>query len=188
MSRYSALIFAAVVTFSSIAIPSSYAEAMLTSAQVTELTKQAEQDNLKAQMELARRYFGGEGVKQDYALAAKWYQTLADKEVADAQLTIGLMYIRGNGVAKDDQKAIQWLTRAAEHRIPTAQYLLGVAHAEGHGVEPNNINAYMWYEIAAALEYPDAITARDSLAKTMANSDIQKAEKMATDWWMKFHH
>ncbi len=178
----------AVTTILTSSLNIAWAETDLSNATVESLIQQAEQDNLQAQVELATRYFKGDGVNQDLQQAAKWYQKLADKEVADAQLTLGLMYIRGDGVQQDNKEAIKWLTRAAEQRIPTAQYLLGVAHEEGHGVDKNLVTALMWYEIAASVEFQNAIDARTAVTPKLTSAEIQKAEKMATDWWMRFHH
>lgn len=164
------------------------AEKPLTPAQIKELDKKATNGDLRAQTELAERYYKGDGLKQDPAQAARWYKTLADKGVANAQLTLGLMYIQGTGVEKNDKEAITWLTRAAEQKIIAAQYLLGVAHAEGHGVKQDLIKAFMWYEIAASMDYQNAITARQELAKKLSPKEIAQAEQMATEWWLRFHN
>ena len=114
--------------------------------------------------------------------------SLACLGVAEAQLTLGLMYIRGEGIEKNDQRALHWLNLAAEQRLASAQYLLGLAYAEGHGVQADKVKAYMWYEIAAAMDYENAVEARNALAQQMDQAEIANAEKMATEWWMKFHH
>lgn len=162
--------------------------APLSPQQLQELTEKARQGDMGAQSDLADRYHSGDGVTKDDSQAAFWYTKLADQGVAEAQLTLALMYIRGEGLDQDDAQALHWLTLAAEQRLALAQYLVGVAHAEGHGVERDPIKAYMWYEIAAAMDYQNAIDARDDLASQLQQGQIQAAEKMATDWWMKFHH
>lgn len=170
-----------------VASPAYGAGSLLPSSQLSALTQKAEKGNLQAQTELAERYYKGDGVAANPGLAAHWYGKLAEKGVANAQMTLALMYIKGNGVTKDNAKAVHWLTQAAEQRISMAQYLLGVANAEGHGVPRDPVKAYMWFEIAAAIESQDAIAARDDLAKKMSAKEISQAEKMATDWWMRYH-
>ena len=187
MPRFIALALTLTIS-AAVSFAPTHAEAMLSSAEVNTLNEKAQKGDIQAQAELAKRYFKGDGVKQNYKKAARWYLQLAEKDVADAQLTLGLMYIRGNGVQQDDTKAIHWLTMAAEQRVPTAQYLLGLAYAEGHGVDKDLTKAFMWYEIAAALGYKDAVDARTNLEKRLPDDIVEHAEQMANEWWMRFHH
>ena len=156
--------------------------------QLQALTQKANNGDMQAQADLASRYHTGDGVTQNTKQAAYWYEKLAENGVAEAQLTLGLIYIKGDGVTPDDKQALYWLNLAAEQRLASAQYLLGIAYAEGHGVEIDKIKAYMWYEIAAAMVNKNAVEARTELAKQMNKEDIFKAEQMATEWWMQFHH
>ncbi len=168
---------------------SSYAtERQFTPVQIKAINQKAANGDLQAQLDLADRYYKGDGLTQDYTQAAHWYKKLAETGVANAQLTLGLMYAKGEGVKRDDLEAVRWLTQAAEQRMPMAQYLLGVANAEGHGVKQDLIKAYMWFEIAAAVDNQNAIAARQALIKQLTVNDIATGDKMATDWWMRFHN
>lgn len=158
-----------------------------TDENISSVIQQATNGDIKAQAELADRYYKGDGITQDYTQAAFWFEKLAETGVAQAQTTLALIYIRGNGVTQDNEKAVYWLTQAAEQRLPEAQYLLGVAYAEGHGVEQDLVKAFMWYEIAAALEYKFAVTAQADLKNTMKENEIAEAEQMAAHWWNLFH-
>ncbi len=170
-------------------IPAGYAvDKQLPTAQLKAMQQKAANNDLQAQLELADRYYKGDGVAQNYTQAAHWYQKLAALGVANAQLTLGLMYAKGDGVKRDDTQAVHWLMQAAEQRMPMAQYLLGVANAEGHGVKQDLIKAYMWFEIAAAVENENAIAARQALIKKLTANDIAVGDQMATDWWMRFHN
>ena len=160
----------------------------LSNAEIQKITEKANNGDMQAQADLANRYHVGEGVERDISKAAFWYKKLADDGVAEAQLTLALMYIKGDGIEQDNTEALYWLQQAAEQRMVTAQYLLGVAHAEGHGTAIDKEKAYMWYEISAAMDYKDGIKARDELGKQLSKQEIQHAEKLATDWWLKFHH
>jgi TPR repeat protein len=159
-----------------------------TTAHLQEVIQKANDGDMRAQVDLASRFHVGDGIDKDLVQAAYWYRKLADNGVAEAQLTLGLMYIKGEGLQRDDQQALHWLTLAAEQRLSSAQYLLGVAYDEGHGVKQDNIKAYMWYEISAAMDYENAVAARQALSSKMTKEEIVKAEQMATEWWMKFHH
>ena len=58
-------------------------------------------------------YYAGQGVRQDYAEAATWYQRAAEQGATDAQFAIGIMYGTGRGVTQDDVQAHKWLSLAA---------------------------------------------------------------------------
>ena len=47
----------------------------------------------------------GEGVKQDYAEAVKWYQKAAQQENVNAMRNLARCYRHGHGVEKNDVKA-----------------------------------------------------------------------------------
>lgn len=165
----------------------SYAEP-LSDTQLKTLTEKANDGEIYSRVELADRYYAGDGIAQNLEQAIILYTELAKDEVAQAQMALALIYIRGEGTAQDNKQALYWLTQAAEQLLAPAQYFLGVAYAEGHGVVVNNITAYMWYEIAAAMDYENAVDAVKTLALQMNETDILAAEVMATEWWMRFHH
>lgn len=172
----------------SITAASHATERQLTPLEVKTVQQRAANNDLQAQLELADRYYKGDGLKQDYAQAAHWYKKLAETGVANAQLTLGLMYAKGDGIKQDDAQAIHWLMQAAEQRIPTAQYLLGIANAEGRGVKQDLVKAYMWFEIAAAMDNENAIDARQTLEKKLTANEVAMGDQLATEWWMRFHN
>ena len=179
----------AILSIGSITFATPIFAEQLSPPQLQKLIEEAEQGDMQAQSDLANRYYLGEGISQDIKQAALWYEKLANNGVAEAQLTLGLIYIRGEGIAQDNTQALHWLNLAAEQRLPMAQYLLGLAHEEGHGVEMDKVNAYMWYEISAAMDNnKNSVDARSALAKEMSKEEITRAETMATEWWMRFHH
>lgn len=58
-------------------------------------------------------YSNGEGVAQDYSLAASWYQPAAAQGNEAAQSMLGLMYQVGQGVPQDYVLAYMWINLAA---------------------------------------------------------------------------
>ena len=52
-----------------------------------------------AQLELARRYYAGEGMKEDDRAAAVWYGKAAEQGNATAQFRLAQCYYFGQGVA-----------------------------------------------------------------------------------------
>ncbi|KAF0220515.1 MAG: Sel1 domain-containing [Geobacteraceae bacterium] len=77
----------------------------------------AEQGSAVAQQELGVMYRKGEGVRQDYAKAAKWFRRAADQGLAEAQNNLGGLYATGLGVEKDYVQAYKWFTLAASRKL-----------------------------------------------------------------------
>lgn len=73
----------------------------------------AEQGDVVAQVNLGFKYRDGQGVKRDYAEAAKWYRKAAEQGDAVAQRILGFMYRYGEGVEKDYVEAYAFLNLAA---------------------------------------------------------------------------
>jgi TPR repeat protein len=70
------------------------------------LRKAAGHDDPDAQNTLGQMYEGGEGVQQNYNLAAKWYRTAAEHVrdfggTGQGRNNLGLLYLAGLGVLKD---------------------------------------------------------------------------------------
>ncbi|MDO9794827.1 tetratricopeptide repeat protein, partial [Glaesserella parasuis] len=47
----------------------------------------------------------GQGVRQNYHQALKWFQKAAEQGNAQAQFNLGAMYYKGHGVRQDKSKA-----------------------------------------------------------------------------------
>ena len=80
---------------------------------ITGLKQEAESGDAKSQLGLARKYYNGDDMPQDYAKAAEWYEKAAKQGIAMAQYNLGMMYQKGEGVTKDEAKADEWLKKAA---------------------------------------------------------------------------
>src|SRR5712691_8216981 len=103
-----------------------------------------------AQVALAVLYARGDGVAQDYAVAANWFRRAAEKGVMRAQYDLGVLYERGRGVPRDPAQAVAWYRKAAEQNHPLAQYNLAVAFTKGEGIRRDPFEAAVWYHRAAA--------------------------------------
>ncbi|HFA5965852.1 tetratricopeptide repeat protein [Neisseria gonorrhoeae] len=75
----------------------------------------AEQGNAEAQFNLGLMYDNGQGVRQDYAEAVRWYRQAAEQGHAVAQKNLGVMYYDGRGVRQDLALAQQWLGKACQN-------------------------------------------------------------------------
>jgi hypothetical protein len=112
-------------------------------------TAAAKAGDRNAQLQLGIRYAKGDGVPQDYATAATWFQAAANQGLARAQYDLGIMYEKGRGVPVDFAAATEWYHKAAEGNYPLAEYNLAVAYTKGQGIRQNLAEAAIWYRRAA---------------------------------------
>lgn len=75
---------------------------------IPRLTARAKQGKLWAQDRLGSIYYSGQGVRQDYAEAAKWWRIAAEGGDSSAQLSLAGMYQKGKGVKQDFAEAAFW--------------------------------------------------------------------------------
>ena len=73
----------------------------------------AEQGDREAQFNLGLLYIDGQGVPQDPAEGAAWFQKSADQDFTKAQLNLGALYGSGKGVKRDYVQAYKWLSICA---------------------------------------------------------------------------
>jgi TPR repeat protein len=110
-----------------------------------------------AQRRLGARYDFGHGVKQDYRVAAMWYERAADQGDAIAQNNLGGLYLNGLGVATNVTKAVELFKKSAEKGFDMAQNTLGALYDTGVGVEQNGAEANVWHTRAAEQGNPVAM-------------------------------
>jgi TPR repeat protein len=113
------------------------------------LRGKAGRGDAKAQRAFGEVYARGQGVKQDYAQAAKWYRQAAEQGNPKAQAALGELYEAGQGVSQDNAEAARWYRRAAEQGYAASQYSLAVMYVMGTGVPQNAAEAVKWYRQAA---------------------------------------
>ncbi len=116
---------------------------------LNELRSLAEQGDAGAQVALGWKYFDGEGVPQDDAVAGRWFRLAAAQGDADAQFYLGFMYAAGRGIEQDDAEAIHWYRLAAEQGHASGQFNLGYMYEKGRGVSQDATEAVRWYRLAA---------------------------------------
>ena len=78
----------------------------------------AEERDARAQTYLGVMYLRGQGVPQNFAVAAYWLQLASSAGVPTAQYFFGLMYDKGQGVPQDFVRAQAWLNLAVAHAEP----------------------------------------------------------------------
>ena len=113
------------------------------------LRKSAERGDAKAQCNLGRVYYVGQGVAKNPVEAVKWFRRSAEQDNAEAQFNLGIAYWFGEGVIKDPVEAVNWYRKAAEQGSAKAQFNLGCAYGAGVGVIKDSFEAVNWYRKAA---------------------------------------
>ena len=78
----------------------------------------AEQRDARAQTYLGVMYLRGQGVPQNFAVAAYWLHVASAAGLPTAQYFFGLMYDKGQGMAQDFVLAQAWLNLAVAHAEP----------------------------------------------------------------------
>lgn len=89
------------------------AAATLRNPTLSEWLELARQGNAVAQEHLCLIYHQGDGVRQDFREALRWFRLAADQGNTDAQTSLGLMYEDGEGVPKDYVQAHMWYNLAS---------------------------------------------------------------------------
>jgi TPR repeat protein len=80
------------------------------------LRERAAAGDPEAQFSLGKNYEAGRsGLKQDYAIAASWYQKSADQGNVYAQASLGILYHSGKGLPHDDVQSEMWLIVSSGH-------------------------------------------------------------------------
>jgi len=101
-------------------------------------------------------YKNGLGVKQDYALAFKWFSKAAVQGFAVAQYNLAWLYENGFGIQQDYVMACNWFSKAAEQGNVRAQYNLACKYEKVLGVPQDYDVAREWYTRAEELGHTEA--------------------------------
>jgi TPR repeat protein len=97
----------------------------------------------------------------------------------EAQYNLGLIYYQGRRVDQDFKQAINWFTKAAEQGRAKAQFNLGLMYSLGLGVIQDKVYAHMWFNISASNGSELAPRNRDTVAKELTPSQLEKAQDLA---------
>ncbi len=121
-----------------------------------ELKAAAERGEVRAQFDLAERYFRGQGVTRDLGLAVLWYLKSARQGHAGAQYKMFVCLNHGAGIKADKTAAFGWLQKAVGQGHPRAYHSMGIIHEYGeHGQPKDPLAAVRCYERATELGDPD---------------------------------
>lgn len=138
-------LFAMILIF--IAISVNYA--LIQPLQLRHFLNEANNGDSSAQVEVARRYMVGLGVKKDVHEAISWFRRAASLKNPVALNALGDVYRRGIGVKQDGQEALRWYFASAELEYGPAEKNIGDMYLFGNVVRYDIKEAIYWYELAA---------------------------------------
>ena len=131
------------------------------------------------QLDLAIKYFTGEGKTQNHEKAVKYFKMAADNGSHEAQFALGCMYQNGHGVAQNFMEATNWYLKAAQADNPNAQFLLGLSYKEGSGVPRDPLECYKWIYLAAEAGNTLHIATRQQLEQAYSPPMINEGRRRA---------
>lgn len=133
------------------------------------LLKKAQEGDTESIYKLAKQYYAGKGVKQDYYKARELMAQASEDGDYNAQYEYALMCVSGLGGDEDVATAFEMFKKASDSGFGKAKFELGAMYASGNGVKKNYVKAMKLlrecgtYEAAALLD--DAPTWWEAPAK-----------------------
>ena len=139
----------------------------------------ADHGDASEQFRVGLMYELGQGAKQDYGEARRWYLKAAEQDDPRAEFSLGVLAARGLGAPKDYAEAVKWFHKAADHGMASAQFNLGVMYAHSLGVPQDYVLAHTWLSLAVVQGEEGAKEALDDVASRMTAAEIGIAENLA---------
>jgi TPR repeat protein len=143
----------------------------------------AEQGDAKAEFDLSRMYYHGQGVTQSYDEAAQWCRKAADQGDAKAEYDLAHLYLQGEGVPKDDAEALRWYRKSADQGYAMADYGVGFMYHEGRGVQQDYAEADRWDRKAA--DQGNAMAQNELGLMYYQGQGVPKDNAEAARWYRK---
>ena len=106
--------------------------------------------------QLGRDYQFGDGTKQDYVEALKWYKKSVNKGHITATCNLGVLYVCGLGTEQDYARGIELYQIAAKGGDFVAMGNLGKLYRDGKYVKKNIDVAVEYFKQASDLGYADS--------------------------------
>ena len=152
--------------------------------EIDKLKKYAENNDVDAQMKLAKIYYDGtKKVAQDYKESFKYYSMAAEQDNKDAQLEVVWMLFRGEGTDRDFKKAVSLLNEYADSKNKKAQEVLASMYYFGIFVKKDYKRAFELFLIAAE---DGKLYAQEKLGDMYYEGEyVKKNYKKALEWYHK---
>jgi TPR repeat protein len=161
--------------------PSSPPAARAPVADFASTKAKADQGDPAAQNRLGDLYARGEGVKQDYKEAARWYRMAADQHIPAAEASLAGLYAAGAMGQPDLAEAVKWYRLAADQGSTDAQYNLAQLLSRGEGAKRDIKEALRLYQLAAA--QGDGLSQYNLARRYREGKDVPKDPVQAYVWF-----
>lgn len=102
-------------------------------------------------------YYNGQGTRQNYGEALKWFTRAANLGTGKAAYRIAEMHKNGQGVRKSTQSAIEWFAKAHDNYNKDAAYMIAQIYVKGDGIKPDMDEAQKWFVAAVRSGNEDAL-------------------------------
>lgn len=133
-----------------------------------------------AQYSLGTLLEKGNGVVRTPAAARDWYLLAARGGSVRAMHNLAVLHATGIDGKPQPDVAARWFTAAAEHGMRDSQYNLGILFARGAGVPQDLEASYRWFGIVGAAGDKDALSKRDTIAKSLSPEAIARLDAEVT--------
>ena len=107
------------------------------------------------QFAIGARYAIGDGVKQSYAEAARWFSMAAAQGNISAQATLAAYYFSGTGVPKDASKAYFWALLAQAGGDEASKYRVSI--------------------LASRMSHPQLVAVQEQANQWLKNHQVAKS-------------
>ncbi len=144
--------------------------------------RSAAQGFAPAQYRLGSLYEAGKGVEKNADMAKLWYLRAAEAGNRMAMHNLAALYASGALGDQQFEPAAQWFEQAGRLGMTDSQFNLGMLYARGLGVTQSLEESYKWFSIAALNGDPDAIKARDDVAKSLDAATVAKVGSEVAGW------
>jgi len=129
------------------------------------LIARADSGSVSAQVELAHRYFKGEGVPPDRIKASAWYIVAGE-----------------NGDDRAKQSAVLLTRSLSSYEIAQIRFNVGKMYMDGVGIGRDLGQAYSWFALAQAAGDVRSATEQQRLEQMMTQEQVSQALHRASDW------
>ncbi|MDR3411081.1 MAG: tetratricopeptide repeat protein [Formivibrio sp.] len=160
--------------------PSETINSTLPDQSVEQLKEQADNGDSNAQLLLADRYIGGNGVPKDYAKAFWLLRKAAEQGNIKGQEALGMIYGSDELIPHDYQQSAAWWRKAADQGDAVAQRNLGYLFKDGQGVAQDFTEAAVWWLKAA---YQGDATAQYNLGALYFNGQGVPKDYAESYFW-----
>ncbi len=130
-------------------------------------------NNSNGCISLGLAYANGQGVKQDWSKAKKYFSKACDLNEGRGCTLLGLLYNNGQGVKQDYLKAKKYFSKACSLNDGKGCGNLGLLYREGHGVEKDYSISNQYFGKACALKNQAGCTLHNAGLKFIGGMLLQ---------------